>query len=98
MDDSKVREHAEAHGRAIAAGDLAAAAGDLDESVRAKAPSIMKHLPRPVTASEVLSVEAAADAFVVRTLYTGAEGTATVDARWAEIGGRPRIVDLEVAT
>jgi hypothetical protein len=96
MNDKRVREHAEAHGRAIAAGDLAGAASDLTEDARAKAPGVMKLLPRPVTAAEVTFVEPAADAFVVRTRYTGDDGAATVEARWAEIDGRPRIVDLEV--
>jgi hypothetical protein len=96
MNDSIVRDRAEAHGRAIAAGDLASAASDLDEGARAKAPGVMKLLPRPVTAAEVTSVEAAADAFVVRTRYIGDDGEANVEARWAEIDGRPRIVDIEV--
>jgi hypothetical protein len=96
MNDSTVREHAEAHGRALARGDLAGAASDLSEGARAKAPGIMKLLPRPVTAAEVTSVESAADAFVVRTRYTGEDGVATVESTWSEIEGRPRIVDLEV--
>ena len=96
MNDSTVREHAEAHGRALASGDLAGAASDLSEGARAKAPGVMGLLPRPVTAAEVTSVETAADAFVVRTRYTGDDAAATVEATWAEIDGRPRIVDLEV--
>jgi hypothetical protein len=96
MNDSTVREHAEAHGRALARGDLAGAASDLSEGARAKAPGIMKLLPRPLTAAEVTSVESGADAFVVRTRYTGEDGAATVESTWAEIEGRPRIVDLEV--
>jgi hypothetical protein len=96
MNDSTVREHAEAHGRALARGDLAGAASDLSEGARAKAPGIMKLLPRPVTSAEVTSVEPSADAFVVRTRYTGDDGASTVESTWAEIGGRPLIVDLEV--
>jgi hypothetical protein len=98
LDEDKVREHAEAHGRAIVAGDLARAAGDLDEGVKAKAPSIMKRLPRPVTASEITSIVAGADAFVVHTRYEGDEGATTVESRWAEVGGRPLIVALDMAT
>jgi hypothetical protein len=98
MNDSTVREHAEAHGHAIAAGDLAGAASDLTEAARAKAPAVMKLLPRPVTAAEVTSVELAADAFVVRTSYTGDGGAAIVEAKWVEIDGRPRIVDIEVVS
>jgi hypothetical protein len=98
MNDSTVREHAEAHGRAIAAGDFAGAASDLDEAARAKAPAVMKLLPRPVTAADVTSVEPAADSFVVLTRYTGDGGAAVVKATWIEVDGRPRIVDIEVVT
>jgi poly(3-hydroxybutyrate) depolymerase len=96
MDEYKVREHAEAHGRAIVAGDLARAAGDLDEAVKDKAPSVMKRLPRPVTASEITSIVAGSDAFVVHTRYTGDGDVTMVEARWAEVEGRPLIVDLDV--
>ena len=96
MDEAAVREHAQAHGDAVVNGDLRRAAQDLGDEAKAKAPAVMGKLPQPVTGASVESVEAAGDQFVALIRYSGKETSATVESRWADLDGRPTIVDLEV--
>jgi hypothetical protein len=96
MDKSRIREHAERHGRAVVTGQLAVAAGDLSEQIKPKASSIMKRLPSPLSVAEVTSVEPASSGYVAVIRYSGAEEQVSVRSTWAEIDGRPLIVELEV--
>jgi hypothetical protein len=95
VDESTVREHAEAHGQAMAGGDLNRAAQDLTDDARAQAGPVMKSLPRPITGAEILDVRTDADEVVVNILYSGADSKATVESRWAEVDGKPMIVGLQ---
>ena len=58
MDESTVKQHAEAHGNAVVAGDLRTAGADLTPEVASQAQAVMGKLPRPTTGAEVLKVEA----------------------------------------
>ncbi len=96
MDEAAVREHAEAHAHAVQSGDLGRAASDLTDEAKQQAPTVMKALPRPITASAVESVTAEDDAYVARILYQGDESKATVSSRWVEQSGRPMIAAMEI--
>jgi hypothetical protein len=96
MDDATVRRHAEAHGQAMAGGDLNRAAQDLTEGARAGAGPVMKALPRPITGADVGNVAADGDEYVVQILYSGADSEAKVESRWAEVDGKPMIVGLNI--
>jgi hypothetical protein len=96
MDQAAVRQHAEAHGQAIVDNDMQKAGGDLSGDVLKYATDIMKQLPRPVTAAEVVTVQDAGDVCLADIRYSGDEKTVDVRSRWQEIDGRPRIVELEV--
>lgn len=96
MDESAVRQHAEAHANAVQAGDLGRAASDLTDEAKQNAPTVMKALPRPITGTSVESVSDEGNAFVARILYSGDDSKATVASRWVEQGGRPMIASLEI--
>lgn len=96
MDESAVRQQAEAHGRATVAGDLKTAGGDLDKGAYGAAGEVMKKMPADLTGSEVTDVRADGDTWVVSIRYTGAADSATVQSRWADQDGSPKIVDLKV--
>ena len=96
MDESTVRDHAEAHANAVQAGDLGRAAGDLTDEAKQNAPTVMKALPRPITGTSIESVTAEGDAFVARILYSGDDSKATVASRWIDQGGRPMIASLDI--
>jgi hypothetical protein len=97
MDESQVREHAEAHGKNVVAGDLRSAGADLTTTGMKDAGTVMPQLPRPVTSSEILSVEAADDRYVVKIRYGGEPADVTVESQWAEHDGKPMIVGMSVA-
>jgi hypothetical protein len=96
MDERVVRELAERHGRAVVSGELAVAGAALSEQVRPKAPSVMKRLPSPLSVAEVTSVEPATEGYVALIRYAGDEESVVVRSTWAEVEGRPLIVELEV--
>jgi hypothetical protein len=96
VDESAVRAHAEAHGRAVAQGDLRTAAADLDGPARAQASEVMSALPPRIEDVEVADLQPSGEEMVVRTRYSGEGAEATIEARWAERAGRARIVELRV--
>ncbi len=96
MDQSAVRQHAQTHGQAVVDNDLNKAGGDLTDDVRAYVADIMKQLPRPVTAAEVVDVAEAGDACTAQIRYSGDDKTVDVQSRWQDVEGRPRIVELKV--
>lgn len=93
MDEARVREYAERHGKSVERGDMAAVASDLIEDLHPQLPAIGKILPNPCTKAEVLSVEPADDHAMVHIRYTGDDRVVTIRSRWEERGGTPMIVD-----
>lgn len=97
MDESTVKQHAEAHGNAVVAGDLRTAGADLTPEVASQAQTVMGQLPRPTTGAEVLKVESAGDDAVrAHILYKGSDSETTVISTWADRDGRPMITNLEI--
>ena len=96
VDEGSVREHAEAHGNALVEGDLRRAGSDLTPEMQAVAGDVMAKFPKKVETAEVVSVEAGGDEAVVRARYGGQGAEVTVESRWAERDGRPKIVDMRV--
>jgi hypothetical protein len=96
VDEEGMMAHAEAHAAAMAAGDLNRAGRDLDTAARAGAADVMKRVPRSIDRADVTSARREGDELVVCTRYAGGDSEATVEARWAERDGRPRIVALRV--
>ena len=96
MDKTTVREAAETHARATVERDYQTAGSYLSPEMQATAGEVMREMPRPLTGSEVLSVEEAGGAFTARIRYSGDDGSTTVDSRWQDVGGSPTIVGLDV--
>ena len=96
MDEAAVRQHAEDHGQAMVDGDLRRAGGDLSPEAQQQAPSVMSNFPKVVETAEVKSLDLQGDAAVVLATYRGGDKEVTVEARWEERDGRPKIVDMKV--
>ena len=95
MDESVVREHAQAHGQAMVDGDMQRAGSDLTKAAMGEAGEVMKAMPRPITAADVQSVESRGDSFEVVIRYSGTgDESALVRSVWADEGGRPKITGL----
>ena len=96
MDEQTVRTHAEQHGDALVNGDLRRAGGDLTKEAQAQAPDVMSNFPKNVESAEVVSCDVQGEEAVVRALYKGEGKEVTVESRWADRDGRPKIVDMKV--
>ena len=96
MDETAVRDKAQAHGDATVAGDLRTAGADLTKEAMAQAGGVMAKMPKPLTAAEIRDVTSDGDAFLARIAYLGEDSEAIVVSRWEERDGRPKIVDLAV--
>jgi len=96
MDEQTVREAAETHAQATVERDYGTAGSYLSDEMKARAGEVMQAMPKPLTASEVVSVEESGGAFTARIRYSGDEGATTVDSRWEDVDGTPTIVGLEV--
>jgi hypothetical protein len=96
MDETTVREAAEIHASATVERDYATAGSYLSKEMQSAAGEVMQAMPRPLTGSEVLSVEGGDGAYTARIRYSGEDAATTVDSRWEDVGGKPTIVGLEV--
>jgi hypothetical protein len=96
MEEEAVRQRAEAHAQATVAGDLNTAGSDLTKDAVPAAGAVMKKMPTSLTGSAIEGVRADGDEYVVLIRYSSDDSEAVVESRWADRGGRPRIVDLKV--
>jgi hypothetical protein len=96
MDESTVREHAEIHAKATVSGDLRTAGSALTKEAMAQAPGVMKGMPATLDSCEVTSVHADGAEVVAQIRYSGGNEESTVESRWAERDGVPKIIDLKV--
>jgi hypothetical protein len=96
VDESKVRESAEAHAQAIAAGDIRSAVRHLTDRAQAQGPDVMKSMPSPLTGAEIAGVESSDEGFLVRIRYAGETDELVVESRWIEQDGQPMADDLKV--
>jgi hypothetical protein len=96
MDETTVRERAELHAKATVSGDLRTAGADLTKEAMAQAPAVMKAMPATLESCEVTSVQADGAEVVAQIRYEGGGEEATVESRWAEQDGAPKIVALKV--
>ena len=96
MDEAAVREHAQAHGDALVQGDMRKAGGDLTSEAQGQAPGVMSNFPKKVESAEVISLDLQGEAAITQARYSGEGKEVTVEARWEERDGRPKIVDMKV--
>lgn len=94
MDESAVRSSAQQHAEATVAGDLKVAGSTLDKSAYGAAGEVMKRMPQNLTGCEIVETHPDGDHYVVTIRYDGDGSSVTVESRWAESDGDPKIVDL----
>ncbi|HWL64733.1 MAG TPA: hypothetical protein VNP73_02065 [Actinomycetota bacterium] len=97
MDESNVRQKAQAHGAAMVAGDVNKAGGDLTQEAMAGAGAVMKEMPRQIDSAEITDVAAAGDGFTVLIRYSGEGKDVTVKSVWIDKDGDPKIAELSLA-
>ena len=95
MDESVVREHAQAHGQAMVDGDTNRAGSDLTKAAMAGVGPVMKAMPSPITSADIQSVEPEGESVRVTIRYRGTDDQETlVHSVWVDEGGRPKIAEL----
>ena len=96
MDEQAVRTHAEEHGQAVKNGDLRKAGGDLTPEAQAQAPDVMSSFPKTVETADVQSLDLQGEEATVQIRYAGEGKEVTVETKWGERDGRPKILDMKV--
>ena len=95
MDDAKARQTIQAHADAVVAGDFDTVVADFTEGLKPQVPQLAQVLPQPVERAEVLSVETGDEEALARIQYSGGGKDVTIQTRWREEDGTPRIVHGE---
>lgn len=97
MDETTIRDRAQAHADAVVSGDMDALTEDFAEALRPQMRDLARSLPRPVPGAEVMSVEAGDPVSIALIRYAGEPDDVTIRSEWQEEDGRPRIVRAEPA-
>ena len=101
MDEQAVRSEAQKHADATVAGDFKTAGSSLTEEAMAQAGGVMKQMPRNLTSGQVGEVTSDGEAFTVLINYSGTtkegeEASATVESKWEDRGGAPKLSSMRV--
>lgn len=96
MDQQSVREAAEQHAQATVSKDYNTAGSVLTEEARAKAGEVMGQMPKSLNSFQIDGVDAVGQECIAAIRYVGDDKETVVLSRWADIDGRPMIVDLQV--
>lgn len=101
MDEQAVRTEAQTHADATVAGDFKTAGSSLTPEAMAQAGDVMKAMPRNLASGEVGRIASDGEAFTVLINYSGttkegAPASATVESRWEERDGAPKLTDMKV--
>src|SRR5579884_2526023 len=96
MDEHELREHAQAHARAVVTRDWDAAGADIAPEAQDEAAAAGRLLPHPLVGAEVVRAEAAGDHGIAEIAYAGEDDrVVTLRSRWEPRDGRLLIVAVE---
>jgi hypothetical protein len=94
MDETDVRERAEAMCAALVDGDIARATEDFSRELQQHLGEVVSLLPLPATAATVESIDrGASSGFTVVLLLLGENEEVRVQTRWKDRDGRPTVVE-----
>jgi hypothetical protein len=93
MDEQAVREHAEAHAKALLAGDIGQAAQEMSKELRSNLGPVVAMLPMPLTEASVESVTMTKTGYLAVLRLVGETQTIRLETRWKDRDGRPTMVE-----
>jgi hypothetical protein len=93
MDETAVRERAQAFCDAIGAGDIDAAITFMSEELHHNLGEVIALLPLPATETAIESVEAGGAGYNVVLRLVGETETVLVQTRWKDRDGSPTIIE-----
>jgi hypothetical protein len=94
MQEVDVREHAEALGAALVAGDVGRAIEEFSKELRGNLGEVLVLLPLPVTEATIESIDGGGSGFVVVLRLVGESEEVQIQTRWKERDGRPTLIEL----
>ena len=94
MDETQVRERAEAVCAALVAGDVGKATEDFSKELRQNLGEVVALLPLPATEATVDSIERGSSGFVVVLRLVGETEEVLLQTRWKERDGQPTLIEL----
>jgi hypothetical protein len=94
MEETQVRERAEAVCAALVAGDVGKATEDFSKELRQNLGEVVALLPLPATEGTVESIERGSSGFVVVLRLVGETEEVLLQTRWKERDGRPTLIEL----
>jgi hypothetical protein len=93
MEDSAVRERAEAMCEALVAGDVDRAIGDFSEELKRNLGEVLALLPLPANEATIQSLERGGSGFNVVIRFAGETDEVEIQTRWKDRDGRPKMVE-----
>jgi hypothetical protein len=93
MDDSQVRERAQAFCDAVVAGDVDKAIEFMSAELHRNLGEVIALLPLPATGASIESVEAGGSGYNVVLSLVGETETVHIQTRWKDRDGTPTIIE-----
>ena len=94
MEETQVRERAEAMCAALVAGDVGKATEDFSKELRQNLGEVVALLPLPATEATVDSIERGSSGFVVVLRLVGETEEVLLQTRWKERDDGPTLIEL----
>jgi hypothetical protein len=96
VQESDARSFAEAHAKAVVAGDQTHLMADFDPAAMSGVGAVVAAMPQTVKEANVFRITMSGDEAVAQIKYDGDDKSTTIESKWAERDGRPKIVSLAV--
>ena len=94
MEEPQIREHAEAFGAALVAGDIERATEDFSEELRQNLGEVLVLFPLPSSEATIESIErGGSSGFTVVLRLVGETEEVLIQTRWKDRDDRPTIVE-----
>ena len=94
MEEPQIREHAEAFGAALVAGDIERATEDFSEELRQNLGEVLVLFPLPSSEATIESIErGGSSGFTVVLRLVGESEEVLIQTRWKDRDDRPTIVE-----
>ena len=94
MEETQVRERAEALCAALVAGDVGKATEDFSKELRQNLGEVIALLPLPASEGAVESIERGSSGFVVVLRLVGETEEVLLQTRWKERDDRPTLIEV----
>ncbi len=93
MEEQQVREHADALGAALVAGDVERATKDFSQELRRNLGEVIALLPLPAIEATIESIDRGSSGFTVVHRLVGESEVVMIQTRWKDRDGAPTVIE-----